>query len=234
MKSPRLRTFSDIFETPPLAWKNPTQRMESHPYGVIVFDEAPEKTHYSYLNLLALLAETKHSGKFRSQSINCVYVNPIVESCWIYDYREIAANSNTAKKIDYVHSILMELSESSRTPFSTVLLQYWYATEKTMRLVEQIGKTYWCPVRANRLVIESLDDGDYVPVKKLEFTEMEQLHGKLVSLKSYPEDHRVKLFRIKNKNDTFSFVVTNQLQQDSVDADHLIGSVYWMADRVCE
>jgi hypothetical protein len=225
--------FNHAFDIAPLGWKNPVVKMETHSYGVIVFDEALDKKQYSYKTLFDLLSVPEKKERGRNKVIYCVYVNPIIEVCWVYDYREINLETTAIEKIDYVRAMLMDLAEDPTAPFSTVLLKNWYATESMMLLVAQIGKTYWCPLRTNRLVNENGEDNHYIAVKNLTFNEIELAHGKLVSLKSFPKDHIVKLFRVTNKNGSIGHVVTNQLQQDSVDTDHLIGSVYWKAENVC-
>jgi hypothetical protein len=226
--------FNRAFDAAPLAWKHPVAKMEAHPYGVILFDEANDKKLYSYKSLFAHLYEVEKTERKRNKAINCVYVNPIIEICWIYDYREISSEATIAEKIDFARGMLIDLAADPTAPFSTVLLKKWYATESMMALVAQIGKTYWCPLRANRLVNESGEVDQYIAVKNLAFSTLELVHGKLVSLKSFPKDHEVKLFRVTQKNGSVGHVVTNQLQQDSVDVDHLIGSVYWKAENACK
>lgn len=224
--------FRRAFDAAPLAWKNPVTKMESHPYGVIFFDEGSDKTSYVYKNVFAQISQTESQERRRNRAINCVYANPIVEMCWIYDYRDVSPKENVAEKIEYVRAMLLDLAEDSTAPFSTVLLKSWYATERIMLLVAQLGKTYWCPIRANRLVNENGECSDYIAVKNLAFSDHELLHGKLLSLKSFPNDHAVKLFRVIHKNGSIAHVITNQLQQNLIDTDQLIGSVYWKAGNV--
>lgn len=224
--------FRHAFDTAALAWKNPVAKMESHPYGVIFFDEGFGQTTYTYKSVFARIAELKKPERRRNRAINCVYINPIVEMCWIYDSREVSLEENITEKIEYVRTMLLDLAEDSTAPFSTVLLKNWYATESVMLLVAQLGKTYWCPIRANRLVNENGEGDHYIAVKNLRFSDQELLHGKLLSLKSFPKDHAVKLFRVTHKNGSITHVVTNQLQQNFVDADQLVGSIYWEAVNV--
>jgi hypothetical protein len=35
-------------------------------------------------------------------------------------------------------------------PFSTVLMDSWYATKKLMAEIEALGKVYYCPLKTNR------------------------------------------------------------------------------------
>lgn len=235
MKSLRYDKLEHIFKTSPLQWRLPVVQMESHQYGVLVFDEATPKKHYSYASLFSLLTETRASDKSQNKSIiNCIYANPILESCWIHDFKRINYGVSVAEKNSYVLSILMSLSEELSESFSTVLFQKWCATEKNIQFVAEIEKIFWCPIRSNRLVSEDGYRKNYVAVKNLKFSAAECLYGKLISLKKFPKDHQVKLFRITNKNDAFDYLITNQLQQRSDDTAQLINSIYWMTDCVNE
>ncbi len=114
--------FSRAFDAAPLAWKNPVAKMEAHPYGVILFDEAGDKKQYSYKNLFAHLYELEKPERRHSCSINCVYINPIIEMCWIYDYREITPDATIAEKIDFTRSMLVDLAAEPTAPFTTVVV----------------------------------------------------------------------------------------------------------------
>jgi len=43
----------------------------------------------------------------------------------------------------------------SKLPFARVLMDSWYAAQKLMALIEQLGKIYYCPLKRNRLVDDS-------------------------------------------------------------------------------
>lgn len=235
--------FSRAFDTTPLAWKNPVAKIEPHPFGVILFDEAFDKKSYSYQDLLARLPEAEATEQRMALAINCVYINPASELCWIYDYRELLPTAPASEKLTHVRSMLQDFAADTATPFATVLLKNCYATEQNMLLVAQLGKTYWCPVRANRLFRgHKKDDAhlavhlathltEYLAVKDIALSDAELKHGKLVSLKSFPKDQQVKLFRIADKNGTMTHIITNQLQQDDTADYQLIAGLYWKADN---
>jgi len=44
---------------------------------------------------------------------------------------------------------------SKQLPFARVLMDSWYAAQKLMALIEQLGKIYYCPLKRNRLVDDS-------------------------------------------------------------------------------
>jgi hypothetical protein len=37
-------------------------------------------------------------------------------------------------------------------PFARVLMDAWYASQKLMGLIDNLGKKYYCPLKKNRLV----------------------------------------------------------------------------------
>jgi hypothetical protein len=84
---------------------------------------------------------------------------------------------------------------SREISFSTVLMDSWYAVTKTLLWLDDLGKTYYCPIKSNRLL------GDaplhpYVAVKDLVWTDAEFISGKIVKVKGFPKSRLVKLFRI--------------------------------------
>jgi len=44
---------------------------------------------------------------------------------------------------------------SKATALARVLMDSWYAAQKLMALIEQLGKIYYCPLKRNRLVDDS-------------------------------------------------------------------------------
>ena len=48
--------------------------------------------------------------------------------------------------------MLESLIYQERLPFSTVLMDSWYATKSLMQYIDKQGKYYYCPVKKNRLV----------------------------------------------------------------------------------
>jgi hypothetical protein len=44
--------------------------------------------------------------------------------------------------------------------------------------------------------------------------------GKIVKIKGFPQEHKVKLFRVEVSTHRTDYVVTNDLTQDSIEATH--------------
>ena len=45
---------------------------------------------------------------------------------------------------------MLNAIKNKKTPFKTVLMDSWYATQKLMVLIDNLGKIYYCPLKSNR------------------------------------------------------------------------------------
>ena len=50
-------------------------------------------------------------------------------------------------KLDHVANMLYSLVYSKQLPFTRVQMDSWYAAQKLMALIEQLGKIYYCPLK---------------------------------------------------------------------------------------
>jgi hypothetical protein len=72
----------------------------------------------------------------------------------------------------------------------------WYATKEIMLQIEKLGKIYYCPLKDNRQVDDSVGIKPYQRVDSLEWTETEKQQGKVIKIKGFPAEHKVKVFRV--------------------------------------
>jgi hypothetical protein len=96
----------------------------------------------------------------------------------------------------------------------------WYATKKVMLLIESVNKQYYCPLKNNHQVDESQGINPYQRVDSLEWNNEELNQGKTIKIKGFPQEHKVKLFRVEVSTHRTDYVVTNDLTQDSTEATH--------------
>ena len=87
----------------------------------------------------------------------------------------------------YTHVVLV---------FSTVLMDSWYASKSLLLYIENLDKTYYVPLKCNRLVDDSDAKKPYQRIDSLQWTEAEEKSGKRVKLHRFPRDHKVKVFRV--------------------------------------
>ena len=93
-------------------------------------------------------AEAKH------HVVTCVYVNPSTGHYWIIDYRFYDKDSDEKTKLHHVKEMFLDCISTKKLPFTTVLMDSWYAVKWLMLLIESWDKIYYCPIKANRNVNE--------------------------------------------------------------------------------
>jgi hypothetical protein len=125
--------------------------------------------------------------------VSCVYVNPQTERFWVVDYRIFDPDTDGKTKLDHVKEMLRSV-EHRRLPFRAVLMDTWYATKNLMLFIDGMKKTFYCPLRSNRQVDDSGGEHPYRRVDTLDWGDGELKRGKLVKIKEFPKDYKVKLF----------------------------------------
>ncbi len=48
--------------------------------------------------------------------------------------------------------MMVDVVEKKKIPVKIVLMDSWYATQRLMALIDNLGKIYYCPLKSNRLV----------------------------------------------------------------------------------
>jgi len=61
--------------------------------------------------------------------------------------------------------------------FARVLMDSWYAAQKLMALIEQLGKIYYCPLKRNRLVDDSGGVEKYKQIEQLSWSRKNESKG---------------------------------------------------------
>jgi len=107
----------------------------------------------------------------------------------------------------------------------------WYATKEIMLQIEKLGKIYYCPLKDNRQVDESGGSQPYQRVDSLEWTKAEQQQGKLIKIKGFPAEHKVKVFRVVLSTQRTDYVVTNEMAQDNVEVIQEVGGFRWKVEQ---
>ena len=200
-----------------MIWENVKPLLEISENGVIIFDDSVLDKNYSHK---IELVRRQYSGNAHGiikgiGMVNCVYLNPENGHYWIIDYRIFEPDADGKTKLDHVRDILTSVLADKLLPFRTVLMDTWYATKELMVFIESQKKIYYCPIRENRLVDDSCAARPYRPVSELMWGSTEYVHGKVIKIKGFPKEHRVKLFRVVVSSNRTDWVVTNDLSQDS-------------------
>jgi hypothetical protein len=162
--------------------------------------------------------------------VSCVYVNPETEQFWVIDYRIFDPQRDGLSKLDHVREMLRSVAHRG-VPFETVLVDAWYATKELMVLIERMDKKYYCPLKSNRQVDDSGGEHPYRRVDALGWSERELERGKLIKIKGFPKEHKVKLFRVVVHPRRTEWIVTNDLSRDSVHEAQKARGVRWKIEE---
>lgn len=147
------------------------------------------------------------------------------------DYRLYDPDGDGQSKLAHVAAMLDRVVYSKQLPFTTVLMDSWYATQKLMAHIDQLEKVYYCPLKTNRRVDDSGGTQDYQRVDELIWS-LENLHqGKLIKIRGFPANHKVKLFRVTMSTHRTEFVATNDLSQSSPDAVQDVCAIRWKIEE---
>ncbi|MBM4425209.1 MAG: transposase, partial [Chloroflexi bacterium] len=134
-------------------------------------------------------------------------------------------------KLDHLQDMLLNCVHQKQLPFWAVLMDSWYATQDIMLTIEKCRKIYYCPLKDNRQVDESGGTQPYRRVDALDWTDAEQQHGKLIKIKGFPGNHKVKLFRVVLSTKRTDYVVTNDMAQDTTQAVQEVCGFRWKVEQ---
>jgi hypothetical protein len=218
---------------PRLVWENVKGQVVQTPDGYVIFDDTVADKNFSFK---IELVRRQYSGNAHGiikgiGVVTCVYVNPNLNQFWIIDFRIYDPDSDGKTKLDHVHDMLTNCVYQKQLLFRTVLMDTWYATKDAMLYIEQLGKVYYCPLKDNRQVDDSGGAAPYRRVDSLDWTEKERKHGKVVKIKGFPKDHKVKLFRVVLSTQRTDYVVTNDLAQDDTQAAQNACGIRWKIEQ---
>ena len=164
--------------------------------------------------------------------VTCIYVNPVIDQFWLIDYRIYEPDNDGKSKLEHAQDMLLNAVHHKQLPFKGVLMDTWYATKKVMLLIESLNKQYYCPLKNNRQVDDSSQVKSYQRVDSLEWNHQELDLGKMVKIKGFPKEHKVKLFRVEVSTHRTDYVVTNDLTQDSTEATQNACSWRWRIEQL--
>ena len=96
--------------------------------------------------------------------------------------------------------------------------------------IESLEKTYYCPLKSNRLVDDSNGRNPYQRIDALEWTAAEQTLGKRLKLNKFPKDQKVKVFWVASSR-RMDYVATNDLSQSDVCVVRQVCDVRWKIEQ---
>jgi len=219
--------------TPRLLWDNVKSSVVSDARAYLIFDDTVLDKRFSHS---IELTRRQYSGNEHRVIrgiglVSCVYVNPVTSQFGVIDYRLYDPEGDGQTKLDHVSTMLDSVVHTKGLPFRTVLMDSWYATQKLMAQIDNLGKLYYCPLKCNRRVDDSLGTRPYARVDELTWDNQTLTHGKLIKIRGFPKDKKVKLFRVTVSTHRTDFIVTNDLTQDSTDAAQQESGIRWTIEQ---
>lgn len=206
--------------TPELLGKKVGSELHSHPDAGLVFDDTVlDKRFSSKIELVRRQYSGNEHRVIRGIGlISCIYVNPETGQYSVIDYRIYDPEGDGKNKLEHVADMLNDAVFFKKIPFTQVMMDSWYAAQKLMSLIDNLGKIYYVPLKKNRLVDDTGGQQKYRPIEQLTWSNVEQKQGKLIKINKFPRDQKVKLFRVTASNSRTEYVATNDLTQSSIDA----------------
>jgi Transposase DDE domain len=216
-----------------IIWEHVKGDIVASPRGCLVFDDSIlDKNHSHHIELVRLQYSGNAHGLVKGIGmVNCLYVNPDTGQYWIVDYRIFDPEGDGKTKLDHVREMLVSAIAGKALAFSHVLFDSWYATKDLMLFVESLDKRYYCPLKSNRQVDDSGGEHAYCRVDSLDWSEHAREHGKLIKIKGFPKDHKVKLFRVEVSTNRTDWVVSNDLEQDSTQGAQDACALRWKIEQ---
>jgi len=219
--------------TPRLLWDNVKPLLQLSQSAYLLFDDTVlDKRHSTSIELTRRQYSGNEHRVLRGIGlVSCVYVNAETGQLWVIDYRLYDPDGDGQSKLDHVAAMLDGVVYSKQLPFGTVLMDSWYATQKLMAQIDQLEKVYYCPLKTNRRVDDSGGHAPYVRVDELVWNREELQQGKLIKVRGFPKNKKVKLFRVTVSTNRTEFVATNDKSQTSTDAVQDVFGIRWKIEE---
>jgi hypothetical protein len=203
---------------PETLWESVQETIVFDPAGYLAFDDTVlDKRHSFKIECVkSQWSGNEHRTIKGIGVVTCVYVNPRLHQFWAIDYRLFNPEADGKSKLEHVREMLDEAIGVKQLPFTTVLMDTWYADRQLMLHIAALGKIYYTSVKVNRLIAEHRGHHAYQRVDTLDWTDEELQQGKRIVLNDFPNEHKVQLFRVLVLPNRTDFVVTNDVSQKDV------------------
>ncbi len=219
--------------TPRLLWENVKPLIQVNEKAYVIFDDTVLDKRYA--EDIELTRRQYSGNEHRVVKgiglISCAYVNPETSQFWVIDYRIYDPEGDGKSKLDHVREMLQALAYHKLLPFRTVLMDSWYATKELMQYIDKLGKYYYCPLKKNRLVDDTGGREKYKSIESLAWSQAELEQGKIIKIKSFSQDKKVKLFRVTVSTNRTEYIATNDLTQDSTDVVQQVCDIRWKIEE---
>lgn len=227
------RYLLDDKVSPAVVWLAVKDAIRHSQNACLIFDDSVlDKRHSFKIELVRRQYSGNEHGVIKGIGVvNCLYVNLDTGEYWVVDWRIYNPDADGKTQLDHLREMFDNAVGHKHLPFRAVLMDSWYATKETMLHIDQAGKTFYCPLKCNRLVDDSGGVNPYHAVSDLLWSGDEILHGKRVKIHKFPGSKKVKLFRVVAGNGRTEGVVTNDFSQHSLRDTQAMCAVRWKIEQ---
>jgi hypothetical protein len=218
--------------TPRLLWEKVKDQIIYSPNGAIVFDDTVLDKSYSFAieGVRRQYSGNEHAVIKGIGLVNCLYYNPELDRFWVVDYRIFDPERDGKSKLDHV-SEMLDLLKFRQIEFRFCLMDSWYATMPLMTRLIKEQKIFYCPLKKNRLVDDSIGEKPYRAIEALEWSDEELLSGKIVKVKKFASDTRLKLFRVVVSTNRTDYITTNDMTQSDTSEAQKASGQRWKIEQ---
>jgi hypothetical protein len=219
--------------SPDIVGKNAKETLQIDEQAAVIFDDTVLDKRYS---TKIELVRRQYSGNEHKVIrgvglITCIYVTKKINQFWVVNYRLSNPEGDGKTKLDHVKEMLIDLVKVKKISFAIVLMDAWYATQKLMSLIDNLGKIYYCPLKVNRLVDDTGGIEKSKRIDQLTGRNLELNPGKLIKINQFPKDKKVKLFRVTRSTNSTEYIATNDLSKDSTEEVAKIIKLRWKIEE---
>lgn len=218
--------------SPRLLWEKVKDQIIYSPNGAIIFDDTVLDKSYSFAieGVRRQYSGNEHAVIKGIGLVNCVYYNPEADRFWVLDYRIFDPDRDGKTKLDHV-SDMLDLLNFREVEFRYALMDSWYATMPLMTRLINEQKIFYCPLKKNRLVEDSLGEKPYTAIENLSWTAEEITAGKTVKVKKFAAATHLKMFRVTVSTNRTDYIVTNDLTQSDTEDAQEVSSRRWKIEQ---
>ena len=219
--------------TPRMVWEKAKESVVLSHRGYVLFDDSVLDKNFSFEieGVKSQYSGNQHLPIKGIGLVSCVYYNPELDRYWVIDVRMYDPEVDGKTKLDHMKDML-RMALHQNVTFTTVLMDTWYATtEMMLHIGNDLQKTYYCPIKANRQVDDSGDTRPYQAVSTLTWTPAELKKGKLIKIKQFPATYKHQLFRVVLSPEKTEYIVTNDHTQHSTDLAQQESAIRWKIEQ---
>ncbi len=215
-----------------LLWEKVKDQIVYSPGGAIIFDDTVLDKSYSCAieGVRRQYSGNEHAVIKGIGLVNCIYYNPERDRFWVLDYRLFDPDRDGKTNLDHVSDMLDSLN-FRHVEFRFCLMDSWYATMPLMTRLIKEQKIFYCPLKRNRLVDDSLGEKPYTAIENLSWTDEEITTGKTVKVKKFASDTHLKLFRVVVSTNRTDYIVTNDVTQSTTDEAQKASGQRWKVEQ---